>query len=534
MSFFKLIYSFLRQSILIKSFKVLFAFSLLYFAFQLIHYHYYLTTCPYPIMYREGHIMATTVKLLHGVNPYNFVLEPQYSNLYGIVYPLFVLPFANLFGVNLIVHRAITAFFIFATCTVIFLVLYKKKTPLLLNIWAVLVLYASLLFPLTTTPCVDPAATGLFFMLLTIFIPFFLDFSYLSFFFSILCGALAFYCKAYFLLGLPIMVSYLFLFVSKKKSLIFGLSSLIFLLLSAFWMNHYFPSYFDDCFFVNYNISAQSTMMIVLERQLYRFADIHKAIILVIIVASSLLIVRSFKVVRNNGFKDSIKSWFPLFSWNSFEKPLISIRLPLDIFAGVFLGCVLIFSMGRHYGANLWYFFQLFSPFLVIFVAWLVGQISLWPIFFSFLLLYNLFLLSSDDDYKYFDKHVPGWNTMEMLVRSNGNIYNSSLIAPLLIQDNKEIIDDGSAFYPQGGNRNGLLGHFFKEDKRVGEAQAIFANKINDMITNRKFDLVIIEAGYSSDVLPSNLSNYYKLAGSLVVNSPQDRKFYLMKVWRPI
>ncbi len=496
---------------LVKAFQAVFACFLVYFAVLLFHYHYYLISFPYPIIYREAPVMATTYLLLHGANPYNFVFEPQYSNLYGIVYPLIALPWVKLFGQSLIVYRAITAFFILASCVVIFLVLHKKKTPFLLGCWAVLALYASLLYPLTSTPCVDPASMGLFFMLLTIFIPFLFDYSLASLVTSLVCGLLAFYTKPYFFLGLPVLASYLFFFVSRRKAVLFGCVCLGALLLSMFVMNYFFPSYFDDCFFVNYNHSADVSMMIVLKRQLHQFADLHKGIIL-------LLMFSAFFALKD--IKGMFKKGAPC--------------LPLHIYAGICFAAVLLFSMGRHLGANLWYFFQLFSPFLVIAVAWLAGRLRLWMIPFSFLLVYNLFLLTSDDHYKYFDKgNTKGWKTVETLIRSRSQIFHSSLISPLLIQQNKVIYDDGTDHFSQGGERHGWVGRFLKEDNRVTEAQATLVAKVKMMMQADAFDLVILEAGYASDVMTNDMIKKYRYIGQMIVNSPQDRKFFILKIWVP-
>jgi len=525
--------SFLEQPNILKVFKALFALSLGYFAFILFHYHYYLITFPYPIIYREGAMMASTAKLLHGINPYNFLLEPQYTNGYGLVYPLAVLPFASLLGVSLVVHRALTGFFILSSCAIIFFVLSRKKTPVLLNLWATLTLYASLLFPLTSTPCVDPAATGLFFMLLTIFIPFFLNYSYLSLGVSIICGFLAFYTKTYFLLGMPVMASYLFLFISKKKSIFYGFCCLAFFSFSVFVTDHFFPSYFDDCFFINYNISDRFGWTFVLIRQLHRYADLHVGIIILLSLVFIYTLVRLIMSASIKSVKNILKGSLNSIQWKNWNGPLITSQLPLDIYAGICFAAVLLISMGKHFGANLWYFFQLFSPFLASFVAWGTGRFKLWPIFFSFLLIYNLFILTRDDNYKYFDKNVAGWHEVEMLIKSKAIIFNSSLIAPLLIQENKEIYDDGTDFYAEGSKRSGFLGRFFHEDNRVNMAQSLYFNKVHSMIEYKKFDLIMIEAGYPGDVIPKNVSNYYKYIGSILVNVPQDRRPYLMTVWRP-
>ena len=517
----------------LKCIKALLACCLLYFAVFLLHYHYYLITFPYPIIYSEGTMMSSTTQLLHGVNPYNFLIEPQYTNNYGIVYPVIVWPLASLFGVNLLVHRAVTGFFILASCLVIFFVIYKKRTPLLLNCWAVLTLYASLLFRLTSTPCVDPASTGLFFMLLTIFIPYFLDYSNVSLLISLICGLLAFYTKAYFFLGLPVMVSYLFFFVSKKKSLYLGVWSLPCLILSVVVINHFFQSYFDDCFFISCNVSALTSMPMVLARQLHAFVGLNKGILLLILLVLIFRLVSWFIAFRKK-MNEALKTWGPCIRLKDWDDPLIINRLPLEIYAGICMAIVLIMLMGSHLGSNLWYFFQLFSPFLVIYASGLAGQFTLWPILFSFLLIYNLSSLTHDDNYRYFNKKPIGWNTIEMLVKENNSIFNSPLIAPLLIQENKQIVDNGTQYYTEGGQRQGLIGLLFQEDKRVADAQKLYAGKLQYMVKYKLFDLIIVEMGYSSKTLPGDMLHYYRFVGPILVNLPQDRKYYMMTVWSRI
>ncbi len=511
----------------VKGFQVLFAVFLIYFAVLLFHYHFYLATFPYPETYREGASMATTTMLLHGVKPFNYQLEPQYTNIYGIVYSLIALPWVKLFGEKLVVYRVVTAFFIFASCFVVFFVLYKKKVPLLLNFWALLALYASLLFPLTTSPCVDPASTGLFFMLLTIFIPFFLNYSNLSLILSIFCGVIAFYTKLYFFWGIPVMATYLFFFISKRKSLFFVYWSLICFTFSVVMMNHFFSAYFDDCFFMHVNYITKYSMKAVLERQLFQFTDLNKGMLFLILLVFFYSLWRYFMTGR------------PAVSlqWKDWGTPLITHPLSLEIYALICFSLVLLLLMGKQYGANLWYFFQLFSPFLVISIACFIGRFSFWPVVFSFLLIYNLFSLTRDDDYKYFAMDgigVLGWQEIETLVKSRNYIGNSPLIAPLLIQENREVFDDGhTESYWGGALRKGLTGNFLKKDQSIDDTHREFDMKIFDMMKNKRFNLIIIEVGYPFKTFPRTLSNYYKYINSILVNAPQDRMPYLMTIWRP-
>src|SRR4051812_8085724 len=88
---------------------VIFAVALMYFAVRIVSYHCHLVNFPYPNTYREGALMTTTEALVRGKNPYALALQPQYTNVYGIVYPLFVWPWAKLFGISMVVHRIVVA-----------------------------------------------------------------------------------------------------------------------------------------------------------------------------------------------------------------------------------------------------------------------------------------------------------------------------------------------------------------------------------------------------------------------------------------
>ena len=100
---------------------------LVYFFLRIFIYHYELIVYPYSATLREAALQSSTSLLLRGINPYGLEQMPQYTNVYGIVYPLLVMPFAKIWGATLPVHRAVTAMFMFACCALLFVVLRKKK-----------------------------------------------------------------------------------------------------------------------------------------------------------------------------------------------------------------------------------------------------------------------------------------------------------------------------------------------------------------------------------------------------------------------
>jgi len=364
-------------------------------------------------------------------------------------------------------------------------------------------------------------------MLLTLFIPFLLEYTPLSLGLALLCGCIAYFSKPYFFFGLPVLISYLFLFVSQKRSIIFGLCSMAFVGLVIVIMNHFFPSYFDDCFFVHLNSAAHYSMGIVLKRQLLSFTNLNLGVILLIALILIHKVISYFKVGEYKAIA------LP----KGLDAPFFPFLMSLDAYAGICAGVVLIAFMGNHYGANLWYFFQLLSPFLIIMTAGLAAQFPFWPVVMTCFLVYNLFSLTSDDDHKYFDqKYAAGWPVIEKIIQSHDKILSSPLFAPLLIENNKEVFDDGhtEGFF-WGAARPGLWSRFFGEDNRVNIAQAAYFDKLHGMIANKQFDLVLFEVDYSSpiNVIPDNIKTFYKYLNSILVYVPEDRRPYLVTIWVP-
>jgi hypothetical protein len=491
----------MNYTIALKLCRAIFLIFLIFFAGVIALYHFRLVTYPYPAALREAAFMASTAALVHGANPYSFALQPQFVNSYGIVYPLCVWPLAKIGGVTLFVHRLVSAVFILLSLGLVYAVMQKKGTPFLLKWWAVLMLYASLVFPQTVTPCVEPSATGLFFMLLTVFLPFLLDYSYPSLIVSAVCAVLAFYTKAYFFLGAVMLGPYLFLFISKRKALGFGFVTGGLLAASIPWINKLLPAYFNNCFFINYNYKDKWLNDQRLHEQLAAFGHLHAAVF--VLMAG----IVCWHLVR--------RKWKFSFS--------------LDLYAAIFTGALLVLFLGKNSGAWLWYFFQLFSPFMVIVAAGLVASLSLWPLIAVPFLVFNLYALTADEK---FQGHEDEWAHVDNILRTKQYIYSSSLIAPLLIQGDREFFDDGQTeYFMEGQKRLGLWKRLVKEDDRVEKAMVLYLLKLDAMVTQHRFGIIMING--VPPVIQKQVDRFYKYMGVFSIWAPQDQKRYYMKVWVP-
>ena len=495
--------------------QIIFAFFLGYTALHLLIYHYYLTSFPFPITLREGASMTSTAALVHGLNPFDMSLQPEYMNQYGIVYPLLVWPLAQLFTTTLLVHRIVTAISILGSCTIVFIVLKRLGVSVLLNIWAVLMLYASLIYPATSTPAVDPAATGVLFMLLAVFIPWLSKFSYKSLGLSVIFGILAFYSKPYTFLGAVVISSYIFLFVSKKKGLAYTGLLIILLALSVLMINQLLPAYFDNCFFTSLNMTAAWSSMERLHMQIDLYSHLH---LWTFVLMGAFALGYGIKFIQD-------RSWTKI---KGFDCPLVLYACLWSIF-------VLYISLGRHTGATLWYFFQLLSPYLLIGAAWIFSRVSFWPLACIPFLILNLLTMTKDQNYKYFDKNILEWQQVAYLINTHQHILNSPLITPLLIEQNKEFFDDGQTeYFMSGAARSGLTQKFFKEDFRVLYQGMVFFETIKSRVENQQFDLIMLQPSLLPEGVGDLIKKYYKYEGQILVYTPQDRRPYAVTVWKPL
>lgn len=518
-----------------KTSQIVFAIFLIFFAIRLFLYHYHLVIFPYSAMLREGAMMTSTDALVKGLNPYAMALQPQYVNEYGIIYPLLVWPLAKIFGTTILIHRIVTAISILISCLLIFLVLVRMRIPILLNIWAILMLYSSLLYPGTSTPCIDPAATGMFLFLVTIFVPWFCRYSYKSLIISMLCGILAFYTKPYLVLGIPIIGSYLFLFVSKEKGLFYTFLWLLLTLLSVILVNQTLPAYFDNCFFVSANMGPSWESMDRLYLQIHLYTGLHQWVLLLMAV---FILGFTFEFFLRNPIDrilKNIRQFFLNIRINAFKEPLIKLNFPLVVYAGLCSAFVLYMSLGRHGGAMLWYFFQLLSPFFLITAVWLFSRHLLWPIWCVLFLILTLHTMTIDQGDKWFDKDLLGWPQLSQLVSQHQHILNTPLIAPLLIEQHKEVYDNGQAeYFLSGGQRNYWMKGVFKEDQQVYLQQMIFFTNIKLMVENKEYDLILLQPSLLPMGVADDIKEYYKYEGQLLVYAPQDRRPYAVTVWRPL
>jgi len=227
--------------------------------------------------------------------------------------------------------------------------------------------------------------------------------------------------------------------------------------------------------------------------------------------------------------------------WHIFNRTKVRLQDParhgilLTVWAGSWSAFVLYFSLGRHSGAMLWYFFQLLSPFLLVGAAWAFNRIELWPILCTPFLVLNLLTMTAGQDYKVFYDHRDGWPELTMVISKYQNILNSPLIASLLVEQGKPLYDNGQTeYFLSGAERNGWMRGFFKQDDRVYLQMLMFFKDIRSKIENKEFDLIILQPSLLPLGVGDEIKEFYKYEGQAVVYAPQDQKPYAVTLWRPL
>ena len=491
---------------------------LLFFFSQLTDYHAHVITSPFPLEYREGTFLASTQLLLKGGNPFDLSNQPQYTNVYGIFYNLIVFPFAKLFGPTLIVHRSVTAFFIFLSCLLIFAVTSSRKIHPVYCFAASLLFYAELIF--FVTPLARPDSLGLFLMLAGIGLPFFKNYSFKSIVGGLMLSLLALYTKPYFVIGGIYLLVYTFLFVSKPRATAALIIFLAALSLSLICIHGVFPCYINNVFLTHVtNSGIYQVPAFYSHIQFQKYFYHHKGLLLIV----GLLL---FSSLRKRRFSDWLKSFRSI-------KPDI---FTFCLFCSFFL---VYFIFSRNSGQWMYYFFHLISPFFIICAFGFFTAKSLWPLIIIPFLILDLYSLSYECLPMKEKSHLYGeassWRYLYRLVINNKRILAGPILTPALIENHKPFYDSGQSDAFLQTSHRPVLKNIFPQPALIVEKQKHYIDELTQKIKNKEFDAVIL-TNYPdglSQISREILSQNYELKTEVGIQMLHSWQGWLLDVWFP-
>ena len=468
------------------------------FIIAIAHNHAQLIAHAFPLDYNEGGMLVTTSTIIEGGNPYSIASQPTHVSLYPVLYNIVVAPLASVFGNTFELHRAVSGFFILACCALCFYLCRRESAGVVESLTAAAILYAALLY--YSTPVASTNSFGLFLFLSAITIPWVNGFSTRSLAVAIVLGVLAFYTKQYFVACLGYVALYIFLAVSKKRAVYFGVAATAMFIATLAVVCYTSPYYLEATFFAvrgGYRMAASEEHIFT---QLQEYAQIYLPLLLALIGA---IVIRWYAGTRDiRSPEDSVIRQNAL-DFGHFDKPLLQLRLNYIWFCLACSLIIFVLVLGKNRGNHLTYLFQLVSPFLLVgLFAFISGMHKARWLFRILIVLafYNSYAMLPQD----FSVEARDWQRIRSEIAEADDIYASTLVL-------EDIVAKGAPVYLSGGTRYFIFGgekpDFLKKTNEQDEVVALweqFVAQIQRKIANQEFDLLLIDNKMN---LPESLFN---------------------------
>lgn len=484
-----------------------------------LDYHYDIVTYPFLLELREGGMLLTTKALLSGINPYATSNLPQYLNVYGILYNILAIPAELLISNSLIAHKLTTAVFIVAIGYLFFKISQRYTFNKHLTFIGIITLYASCL--ILVIPLPRPETLGILLFLVCLYLPTITNYSNKGLHFAFTAGILSIFAKVYFVFCLPLLSLWLILFVDKTKGLRFTIHYLIITCITIALVHFIAPLYWINTLFINIGCEYPTAP----HWRYFQIAVLRLQIFPVILIMLAILVLfaayRFYKERKalNLSFKSS--------------KPLIAgINHPF-LFYTLCTALLFYYKMAENYGAFVYYAIELVFPSLILLtIYWLNRQVSIVKAIGFCLITYNLtFIYTYMISYGGFQNKelsTTTWQLANDLVEKHKHIFASPAITPLLIQHNRPVYDSG-------------LTEWYLPCKDVTKSQYTSINelniqyrsKIDSMLVNKQFDLIMIDMYGSWLINNATLQAHYERKEVLNFNLPHTGQPYCYVVWRP-
>lgn len=440
-----------------------------------------------PIEFREGHSMSSTFLMLKGLKPFDVSSYPQYYNSYGIVYNFLMLPFVLVFGKSLVVFRIVNE--LFWMFTVIIVAFYKSKS---FNSWKAVVIVAMyILLHYNTNLSIRPDGLGTFLFVASLVIAYRNNFSDKSVLVAFLLSLVAFYTKPYFILSWYIL-SCAFLIKNWKKCIFYNVAFHISLIASAWIIIKIFPLYFYETIFAylgEINEYTTSDISGLYYSWLQLKWTIKDSLPLILLCAPVLCILHN-------------KSLWPILVY-------------------VLVSVVFLIPLGTNFGATQTYHSQLFIPLLSLLALEImpfVNNKEFYSLIASLLLLVTIHRMPL-----YRCDNLSEWNRITNYTNNSKKILNSPIIAPLLLLDDKDVVDDGVSVFVFFFNSTKVTSVLFGQDSLLLDRKREYVNNINERIKDRYYDCIIITQGYS--VISDVDTSFYKKVDSFDISLPTNPPF---------
>ena len=445
----------------------------------------------YPLESREWVSIIITDILHAGKGLYDNSIQPYGTYVYGPVFPYLTALLSNFAENTLSAHRLISVLSILGCCILLYAMLSLSPVPRIIKLFASF----SLLFYLTvsTNTIARPDALGLFLLILSIYVPYRLNYSKLGLLFSGVFCFLALLTKQYFAVGAPSVYLYVALFINFRRGMVGA--TLFFICLGTMLAGSYF---YNNAFFTNYIFGIINDSTSSWEHMIRHLKDVityHFGYIAIIIVA---LFYNENKSEKEDKLSSNTSG-------------IIKYQVPLSLFLLVLFFWVIVIKLGPHIGNDYLYYFHLFTPFLIwasfdcLPVCLYQNQKALLA---SLLLVccftFHYYLVPMR--YKYYNDYQDGWNKVEEYARTHKNVLFQRYSAGYAVKYDHQYVDTGHSQYASIASldNNQSAG---ADDYRNNFKE--FNNEIYNKMVNQEFDLIITDEKSRVELVPKKLINDY-------------------------
>lgn len=376
---------------------------------------------PHPVGIREGAMIETTEEMRSGINPYRWEQMPEHMNMYGIFYPTVVLPFYSLFDSpgEFTSHRLVNLFSYLMIGVLILWLLIRRGVPWGLGLMGVAIYFRTIFMSRALIEA-RPDGIGLLLCLLSLFIPHEKKYSPVSLVFSGLCVVLAWFTKLYFAYAIAAVPVYLFLFVNKKKAVIYAAGTALAIVLIELALYPFFPALPHTTFFIYFEVATHS-----LEHMFKMMGEYYVAQFPFL---SSAVLISLILYFRKNPLRRA---------------------LVLDpiIYQFIFSQFVL-FKLQQHTGSNE-YFYELAGPHAVLVALLLFNEFNPKKLGWLLLVPMGIWVLK---DYPRMVRPLPEaltqWDAVENYYKKvDGPVYTSMAVSHLALKMGRPIHDNGHTSY---------------------------------------------------------------------------------------
>lgn len=490
-----------------------------------VYFMYRTVLIPHQVTTLEGAANVHTWFYLRGMNPFTLENQPIGITLYGFIYNFIVFPFAVWFGNTLAVHRAVNLVFIFLSSVIYFKVIFRERKNNLLAL-------AGSAFAMISLAGVQglggisayPAPTGAFFFTVAIFVPLLFSFDNKSLAFSIFFILAGFYTKPYFLLSFGIVASYVFLFVSPKKGLIYGLSFIIVALLSILVVKDIFPLYFVGTIWANVSQTIRS-----LDHLLSQLNSLINTFLPLLTITLLSLAADGVRIGDKSNIKNFLK--INVSRWN---EPLFGYSADYIFYAFLITLLAFVTVLGWHSPNPLGYAYQLVAP---LFICWAFSRLipeNKTNLISAFLIIVNLFTWqSSVMSPEYLKERSPNEWTRLMGYLDGVNAF---IHPPMMVTDIMALgyapMDSGQTviFYTIQPYPDTILTDIPYE--RVRRDGYSLTSSINHRIEKRGYDVIIIQKDKSQFFDTWTLEQNYDQVDEITIYLNFEGNITL-QVWQP-